>query len=125
MAGGMQALRGLFPGLERQLIEGGSVGDPNNPVTVDHAHHDVSPVKIYRIPHNGRDEDVERVRSMKKTPKTPPEADNERVRIVRELNVPKRGMAHDATGAHWYGRSGRNIVSCRRAPLLVSRIVFI
>ena len=25
MAGGMQALRGLFPGLERQLIEGGSI----------------------------------------------------------------------------------------------------
>ncbi len=34
-------------------------GDPNNPVTVDHAHHDApSVVRIYKIPHNGRDEDV-------------------------------------------------------------------
>jgi superfamily I DNA/RNA helicase len=36
------------------------VSDPSNPIAVDHAHHDApSVVRIYKIPHNGRDEDVE------------------------------------------------------------------
>ncbi len=35
------------------------VGDPANPIAVDHAHHDApSVVRAYRIPHNNRDGDV-------------------------------------------------------------------
>ena len=40
---------------QRTLVVG---GDPNNPVTVDHTHHDApSVVRIFRIPSNNRDED--------------------------------------------------------------------
>jgi hypothetical protein len=40
----------------RRMVQVAIGGDPNNPLTVDHAHHDApSVVRIYRIPDNGRD----------------------------------------------------------------------